>query len=256
MGYIHTYMCIVRYSTTQCDVLKKKKDPVISFFSVCPLLIIFFSLCSPFARHLLMAKESIWLCKQLFICVPKSIWPYCARSFSVGDSFFYNDDRSINQIEWSAFVCASPQQHHIESNTRTNSMASFFFFFHTCRIVYHWAQLNGFTLQFSRKNNILQNLKMLNLFIYRSTNRFGSIRTGSRHFWNGDFILIARTPKNRAQFCVETCSLNNDVIRKNNIKRVKIIVIFFSSKKKTRRCREKIDVPQKINNSHPILRLF
>lgn len=92
----------------------EKADPVISFFIVCPLLIIFFG----FVRSLagwpsFDGQESIWQHTQFFICVccPKSIWPYCAHSFSVCWLFiFYNDDRSINRIEWSAFVRASPQR--------------------------------------------------------------------------------------------------------------------------------------------------
>lgn len=205
---LHTHLYVyytLFYDTMWCTEEKERSSYFI--FSVCPLLIIFSGLCSSFARHLLMAKESIWLCASNYSFVCPSPYDHIVRAHSVLAIYFFimMIDRSIKSSEVLLFA-----HHHsniISKHTHAHTMASFFFFFHTCRIVYHWTQWNGFTMQFSRKNHILQNLKLLNLFIYRSTNRFGSIWIGLRHFWNGDFILIARTSKNQSKI------LRNFVLR-------------------------------------------
>lgn len=128
------------------------------------LLIIFFSVCL-LARSLALFVwwRSVHMAVHAIIhadvCAFAGPYDHIARSFGVG-YLFYNDDRSINQIEWSAFVRASPI-HNIEpyahyshayslvvSVAPAHQAASVRAYI-SC-IVYHWAQLNGFTLRFGR----------------------------------------------------------------------------------------------------------
>lgn len=105
------------------------------------------------AGHLLMAKNPYGNIRNFsFVCVVPSPYDHIARTHSVcvGYLFFIMMiDRSIKSSEVLLFA-----HHHSAysiSNPYSHAHINAFSFSHMACIVYHWAQLNGFTLQFSRK---------------------------------------------------------------------------------------------------------
>lgn len=248
MGHIHTYTHIYMSASLRHNMIEWSKKKIQLFQIFCE-----------FVCRWLSSSVDVFTCSPAIFWWPKNPYgrarnysfvcpsphDHIVRSHSVLAIYFFfimMIDRSIKSSEVLLFA----HHHSIISKpyAHKHTCAFSFFLFHVCCIVvYHWAQSNGFTVQFSREKNKFCEIQTAKL-IYISIDRPGDhLRStdqirfqfsfGSRHFWNGDFILIIRTPKNESKelcaiLCQKRCSLNCDVIRKEkHIKQVKIIVIFF-----------------------------